>query len=196
MSSCGCIGIDDLLGKCIFLTALASFWGTLQEMLCAPFLQAGFVCRDVHIHTRTVVNRKSGVKMRRRFVQAVLCLPPGPPATILRSHPSCQPCTEISSANHEDHAQSSKKEQPCTELLQCLRVAAALSDWTEQRNSKPSTSESELSQWLHDMPHLLRDRYFIRTQLAGRSLILVRDNVVAPNSGSQCTLQRKATVSG
>eukprot|EP00892_Ulva_mutabilis_P007510 jgi/Ulvmu1/5130/UM021_0147.1 len=50
-----------------------------QESLCQPFVEEGLVCRDVHVHSRVVLNRKTGSRMRRRWIQAVFCMPPGPP---------------------------------------------------------------------------------------------------------------------
>lgn len=51
---------------------------SLQETLCRPFEDQGLVCRDVHFHSRMVINRKTGARMHRRWVQAVFCMPPGP----------------------------------------------------------------------------------------------------------------------
>jgi hypothetical protein len=56
---------------------------SLQGTLSAPFLKAGLVCRDMHVHARDVVNRKTGAHMERRWIQAVFCLPPGPALDVL-----------------------------------------------------------------------------------------------------------------
>jgi hypothetical protein len=43
----------------------------LQEVLAALFASQGFVCESMLVHARTVENRKSGVKMPRRWIQAI-----------------------------------------------------------------------------------------------------------------------------
>jgi hypothetical protein len=112
--------------------------------------------------------------MRRRFVQAVFCLPPGPLESVLLPHLSCQPGSEINSASDEDDDPDSENEQAGTALLQCLQLAAAISDWTIHTNSEPSTSESEreLSEWLRAMPQILKNRCCTTMLLSGRPCIL------------------------
>jgi hypothetical protein len=43
----------------------------LQEGLKALFAEQGFVCESVVVHARLIENRKSGVQMNRRWIQAV-----------------------------------------------------------------------------------------------------------------------------
>lgn len=50
----------------------------LQEGLRKLFAEAGFVCVDLHVHARTVANRRQQSSMSRRWIQGVFCLPPGP----------------------------------------------------------------------------------------------------------------------
>ena len=50
----------------------------MQEGLRGLFVEAGFVCQDVHVHTRTIANRRQQRNMQRRWVQGVFCLHPGP----------------------------------------------------------------------------------------------------------------------
>lgn len=55
----------------------------LQESLCRPFMEHGLVCRDVRVLSRVVVNRKTGLRMNRRWIQAVFCMPPGPTGSLI-----------------------------------------------------------------------------------------------------------------
>jgi hypothetical protein len=59
----------------------------LQDELSALFASEGFVCEDSLIHARTIENRKSGVKMPRRWVQAVFRFDPAqqPPQPLVVS---------------------------------------------------------------------------------------------------------------
>lgn len=114
----------------------------LQDMLCAPFLDAGFVCRDVHIHSRTVENRKTGASMARRFVQATFCLPPGPSEGVLFSQLACTATLESDSSSGGDEAASSDHEEACAGPLQCLQAAAAISDWLETPDDPLAATET------------------------------------------------------
>jgi hypothetical protein len=51
----------------------------VQAALQELFQNAGFICKDVHVHERTVENRRKQSVMHRRWLQGVFCLPPGPP---------------------------------------------------------------------------------------------------------------------
>ena len=42
------------------------------------------MCKDLHVHERVVTNRQSGTCMHRRWIQALFCLPPGPPDDFLQ----------------------------------------------------------------------------------------------------------------
>lgn len=43
----------------------------LQERLLRLFSEAGYSCERVHIHERTIENRRKGLSMDRRWIQAV-----------------------------------------------------------------------------------------------------------------------------
>jgi hypothetical protein len=64
---------QPVTNSCLFtLThAAAAAAAVLQEVLAALFASQGFVCESMLVHARTVENRKSGVKMPRRWIQAI-----------------------------------------------------------------------------------------------------------------------------
>ena len=47
----------------------------LQERLLRLFSEAGYSCERVHIHERTIENRRKGLSMDRRWIQAVFVFP-------------------------------------------------------------------------------------------------------------------------
>jgi hypothetical protein len=59
----------------------------MQAALTGLFESAGFICKDVHIHERTVENRRKHSVMHRFWIQAVFCMPPGPPDSLCRPQP-------------------------------------------------------------------------------------------------------------
>ena len=73
-SGCGCRGTFRLH---ILLRGFA-----LQESLQEAFTQEGFICKDCHVHERTITNHKTGVSMARRWIQGAWSLPPGPSAAL------------------------------------------------------------------------------------------------------------------
>ena len=60
----------------------------LQAQLRSVFEEAGFVTLDLHVHERTIENRKRGDRMPRRWIQGAFALPPGPDPALCRLSPT------------------------------------------------------------------------------------------------------------
>lgn len=90
----------------------------LQEVLCHPFESQGLLCRDFHVHSRMVINRKTGSRMHRRWVQAVFCMPPGPGADmIIPRGPRDDREAADGDAGSADDMLAGNREWPCWEEL-------------------------------------------------------------------------------
>jgi hypothetical protein len=132
----------------------------LQEALCAPFLQAGFACRDVHVHARTVVNRRSSTTMDRRWIQATFCLPPGPSEELILPQPQSKllACDHILTVDMDTECHDGTPDPVGSAGPGWMRSALELSSWPPLPSTVPCNPDPHLLVrlrlccWVHAAP--------------------------------------------
>lgn len=121
------------------------------------FALHGLACRDVRVHERIIGNRKQGLRMHRRWIQAVFSLAPGPPEGLCQPGPDCWP--KRSAADGDTHGAEVSWEwcgldgaaPPCQRRKRKADMAAAASlvaqAWADaEAASKPSDAYSSAMQ--------------------------------------------------
>jgi hypothetical protein len=103
----------------------------LQEALAALFASQGFVCESMLVHARTVENRKSGVKMPRRWIQAVFRYAPSEVPTGQIGNSKWE--TAGSSSSSPQQQQKSEAEQQQQKRQRVVPAAAAAAALVEEK---------------------------------------------------------------
>ena len=120
------------------------------------FAAHGFLCRDMRVHERSISNRKQGVSMQRRWIQAVFSLSPGPEQALCQPGPDCWPeqlplASDIQgskcgacggAAGHVRHAQTCQpgKDECESDLAAAEQLVASAWACAEAAASIPSVS--------------------------------------------------------